>query len=164
MWAPIKTFGWHLYKSVNNRVLGWTKKLCVNVFYSVVGVGTQRSATRNQAWQMLCRDVYCRPRDHHGTFTGLRQQTHTRNCICKRFCTKDSMNVSLSGNHITGWTFPGSSCGRKSAALERWDASHIGGWWQNSVWGLQQLLPGHGQDLFLPGYVPWTQIWARTSV
>lgn len=61
-------------------------------------------------------------------------------------------SIWMSGDHVTGRPLPGSSGGRKPAAVQRRDAGHPGSWRQDGLWGLQQLLPGHGQDLVFSGY------------
>lgn len=61
-------------------------------------------------------------------------------------------SIWMSGDHVTRRPLPGSSGGRKPAAVQRRDAGHPGSWRQDGLWGLQQLLPGHGQDLIFSGY------------
>lgn len=127
-----------------------------------VGVGTQWSSPGNQARQMLHRDVHCRSRDHHRALPGnpatrSRCPSGTLEAAVISVTTRSLfLCAGTLGDHVTGRPLPGGSGGRKPAALQRWDAGYPGSWRQNGLWGLQQLLSGHGQDLVLPRYVGCT--------
>lgn len=112
------------------------------------GVGTQRRAAGHPTRQVLRGDVDRRPGDHHRTLAGFCPHAHNARTLLAKKCLP---SLWPPGNQISGRTVPGGPRGRKPADLQRRDVGHPGSRRQDGVRGLQQLLPGHGQDLLLPG-------------
>lgn len=70
-----------------------------------------------------------------------------------------SLYGCLIGDHVQRRPVPGSSGFRQSAAFQRRHVGHRGGGRSERLRRLQQLLPGHGQDLVLFRYTRFVN-WA----